>query len=148
KLAAMLILLAGVLGIATGLPASMSPAEGQETAGEVYFADPPPGLPKKSAKDELVLSIDQKGNLTGPGQKEPLIKPAEIQAYLKAQYQQADKAAKAKGGIDSKVTTTVRIDVHREAEYFRVATVLKQCYAVGYNKLQLQGIGVPIEPAL
>jgi RNA polymerase sigma factor (sigma-70 family) len=148
KLAAAIILFVGVFGMAIGLPSDLSPAAAEATECEAWLAAPPAPSADKTARDMLVLDIDEQGRLTGPGQKEPLTKPADIEAYLKRQYQTADTAAKVKGEAESKVKTTVRIEVHKKTGYPAAFNVLKLAKTAGFNELQMRGISKPVDVTL
>src|SRR5262249_16054293 len=102
----------------------------------------------KPTRDVLQISIDKDARVTVPGRKEPLTHAADVEEYLKERFKAADRARKATGGPESKVKTTVLIKVDESGEFGPVATVLKLCHAVGYPRLELQNIRVPIEPEL
>jgi biopolymer transport protein ExbD len=66
--------------------------------------------------------------------KEPM-KLIELGAYLKQQYEDAEKVAK-----DGKVNTAIVIRAHLDSDYAQVFEVLHMCKVRGYTRLKLRAM--------
>jgi biopolymer transport protein ExbD len=74
-----------------------------------------------------------------PG-KEPM-RPNDLSAWLKQQYDDAKRAAESRtDGGPKEVNTAIVIRAHKDAEYTQVFDILQMCKNVGYTRLKLRAL--------
>ncbi len=140
-LTALLCLLVGSIGLATGVVALRAPAL---LAGAPEAEQWAPERGKPDNGDVLMLNVDSDGSVKVPGKKEPLTSQAELDTFLKEQFAEAQKAARQRDA-EAKIETAVRVTAHANADYRPVYTVLSLARKVGFAPLDLRPFTKPVD---
>lgn len=88
---------------------------------------------ERSDYEPIFLNLNDKGAVLVPG-REPLESRPAIRAYLKSEFDAAERVTK-KG---EKIKRVVIIRGHRAADYEKIYDLLRDCKDVGFSKLQLR----------
>jgi biopolymer transport protein ExbD len=94
---------------------------------------------EKTQNDVLYLNLNGNGLLEVPG-KTDLLKPTEWKSYLRQQYQDAERLAKAGKDGKGEVKTMVVIRADKDNDYKQVFLLLQKCKEAGYRKYQLRAM--------
>jgi biopolymer transport protein ExbD len=95
----------------------------------------------KRGTDVLYLNLNAAGEVEVLGQN-PLKGEGDIRFYLRRQYDDAQRLARASGKSDE-VKTTVVIRADKAADYKDVYQLLDSCKRVGYRKFQMRAMTKP-----
>jgi biopolymer transport protein ExbD len=91
--------------------------------------------------DVLYLNLNSSGQLEVIG-RQPMSRDSDMKFYLRRQFEDTQRLARANGKDDS-VKTTIIIRADRATAYKNVYQLMEMCKQVGYRRFQMRALTKP-----